>query len=79
MNSTRNRTRHQYNPSLENRMAKSEELQELKEKLKKESVNLVNEMKAEHVPIFYNWINCKLQCIDETLKFVDHNPILSIN
>jgi hypothetical protein len=60
-------------------MAKSEESQELKKKLKKESVSLINEMKVEHVPIFYTWINCKLQCIDDTLQFVDHNPILSVN
>jgi thymidine kinase len=79
MNSIRNRTRRQYSSSLENRMAKSEVSQELKKKLKKESVSLTKEMNVEHVPIFYSWINCKLQSIDETLQFVDHNSILSIN
>lgn len=39
----------------------------------------MDEMKTKHVQIFYNWINSKLHCIDETLKLVDQNPILSIN
>jgi hypothetical protein len=65
--------------SLENQLTRSEQFQELKEKLKKESVSLINEMKAQHVPIFYDWINRKLQCIDETIKLVDQSLILSIN
>lgn len=68
-----------YNPLLENKLAKNEQFQELKKELKKESANLMDEIKAKHVPIFYNWINSKLHCIDEILKLVDQNPILFIN
>ena len=79
MMKTRKRIRPSHNPLLENKLARSEQFQELKKVLKKESLTLVEEMKAKHVPIFYNWINSKLHCIDEILKLVDQNPILSIN
>lgn len=77
--STRKRIRPPHIPLLENKLAKSEQFQELKKELKKESLTLMDEMKAKHVPIFYNWINSKLYCIDEILKLVDQDPILSIN
>lgn len=77
--STRKRIRPPHYPFLENKLAKSEQFQELKKELKNESVNLMNEMRTKHVPIFYNWINSKLQCIDETIRLIDQRPILSIN
>jgi len=79
MKSARKSIRQAHSPLLENKLAKSEQFQEIKKKLKTESVNLLNEMKTEHVPIFYSWIDSKLKCIDETVKLVDKNPILSIN
>lgn len=75
----RKRIRRQHDPLLENQLALSEQFQELKKELKNESVNLMDEMKTKHVPIFYSWINSKLQCIDETIELVDQNPVLSIN
>jgi hypothetical protein len=79
LKSTRKRLRPPHNPLLENKLARSEQFQELKKELKKESLTLMDEMKTKHVQIFYNWINSKLHCIDEILKLVDQNPILSIN
>src|SRR5689334_3552662 len=68
-----------HNHVRENGLVSSEQFQELTKVLKKESINLMDEMKRKHVPIFYNWINIKLRCIDETIKLVNNNPILSLN
>jgi hypothetical protein len=68
-----------HNPLQENGLARSEQFQELTKVLKKESINLIDEMKREHVPIFYDWINSKLLCIDETIKLANKKPILSLN
>jgi hypothetical protein len=79
MNSARKRLRQGHNPLQENGLVKSEQFQELTKVLKKESINLMNEMKREHVPIFYDWINSKLQCINETMELVNKNPVLCLN
>ena len=68
-----------YNSSQENGLVKSEQFQELTKVLRKESINLMDEMKREHIPIFYGWINSKLQCIDETMELVNRRPHISLN
>lgn len=64
---------------LENQLGKSEQFQELKKKLKKEWLYLTNEMRSDHVPIFYHWIARKLEIIDETMRLMDERPVMSIN
>jgi len=68
-----------HNPLQENGLARSEQFQELTKALKKESINLTDEMKREHVPIFYDWISSKLLCIHETIKLVNKESVLSLN
>ena len=68
-----------HNSSQENGLVKSQQFQELTKALRKESINLMDEMKREHIPIFYGWINSKLQCINETIESVNKNPNISLN